>query len=251
MKLAGTVALVSGGASGLGLATTRELAASGAHVVVVDLGTEIPDDGTLGSSMTLVTGDVRSEADIARAVSVAESRGELRTVVTCAGIAPAGRVVGRNGPLPLADFERALSVNLLGTFNVVRLCAASMQHNKPVDGERGVVIMTASVAAIDGQVGQAAYAASKGGVAAMTLPIARELAALLIRVNTIAPGVFETPMTDAFSETVRDSLASQVPHPSRLGRPSEFATLARHITENAYLNGETIRLDGAIRMGPE
>jgi NAD(P)-dependent dehydrogenase (short-subunit alcohol dehydrogenase family) len=251
MKLAGTVALVSGGASGLGLATTRELVASGAHVVVVDLGMEIPDDGTLGSATTLVTGDVTSEADIARAVSVAESRGELRTVVTCAGIAPAGRVVGRSGPLPLAAFERALSINLLGTFNVVRLCAASMQHNKPVDGERGVVIMTASVAAFDGQVGQAAYAASKGGVAAMTLPIARELAALLIRVNTIAPGVFETPMTDAFSEAVRDSLASQVPHPSRLGRPSEFAGLVRHITENGYMNGETIRLDGAIRMGPE
>lgn len=250
MNLAGTVALVSGGASGLGLATTRELVASGAQVVVMDLDGEIPDDATLASATTLVTGDVTVEDDVARAVSAAEQHGELRTVVACAGIAPAGRVVGRSGPLPLADFERALRINLLGTFNVVRLCAASMQHNQPVEGERGVIITTASVAAFDGQVGQAAYAASKGGVAAMTLPIARELAALLIRVNTIAPGVFETPMTDAFTETVRDSLASQVPHPSRLGRPAEFAALARHIAENAYINGETIRLDGAIRMGP-
>jgi len=249
MNLAGTVALVSGGASGLGLATTRELVSSGAHVLVVDLVSEIPDDATLASSTTLVTGDVTVADDIARAVSAAESLGELRTVVTCAGIAPAGRVVGRSGPLPLADFERVLRINLLGTFNVVRLCAASMQHNQPIEGERGVIITTASVAAFDGQIGQAAYAASKGGVAAMTLPIARELAALLIRVNTIAPGVFETPMTDAFTDAVRESLGSQVPHPARLGRPSEFAALARHIVENAYLNGETIRLDGAIRMG--
>jgi NAD(P)-dependent dehydrogenase (short-subunit alcohol dehydrogenase family) len=246
MKITDTVAIVTGGASGLGLATSRALTAAGAHVVILDLTAPAePLEGT-----TFVTADVTSETDVSAAVAVATGLGTLRILVNCAGIAPANRVVGRDGPVALELFERAIRINLIGTFNVLRLAAAAMQQNEPIDGERGVIVNTASVAAFDGQIGQAAYSASKGAIAAMTLPIAREFAAHLIRVMTIAPGIFETPMMAAMSEETKLSLGSQVPHPARLGRPVEFAALVRHIVENPYLNGETIRLDGAIRMTP-
>ncbi len=246
MDITDTVAIVTGGASGLGLATSRTLAAAGAQVVILDL--TAPADPVAGA--TFVTADVTSEADVAAAVAVATGLGTLRILVNCAGIAPANRVVGRDGPIALELFERAIRINLIGTFNVLRLAAAAMQQNEPIDGERGVIVNTASVAAFDGQIGQAAYSASKGAVAAMTLPIAREFASNLIRVMTIAPGVFETPMMAAMSEETKLSLGSQVPHPARLGRPAEYAALVKHIVENPYLNGETIRLDGAIRMTP-
>jgi NAD(P)-dependent dehydrogenase (short-subunit alcohol dehydrogenase family) len=246
MNISDTVAIVTGGSSGLGLATTRALTAAGAQVVILDLAA--PAEPVQGA--TFVTADVTSEADVAAAVAVATGLGTLRILVNCAGIAPANRVVGRDGPVALELFERAIRINLIGTFNVLRLVAAAMQLNEPVDGERGVIVNTASVAAFDGQIGQAAYSASKGAVAAMTLPIAREFAASLIRVMTIAPGIFETPMMAAMSEETKISLGSQVPHPARLGRPLEYAALVRHIVENPYLNGETIRLDGAIRMMP-
>ncbi len=246
MHITDTIAVVTGGASGLGLATTRALTAAGAHVVILDL--VAPAEPLSGT--TFVTADVTSETDVAAAVATATELGTLRILVSCAGIAPANRVVGRDGPVALELFERAIRINLIGTFNVLRLVAAAMQRNEPVDGERGVIVNTASVAAFDGQIGQAAYSASKGAIAAMTLPIAREFATSLIRVMTIAPGVFETPMMAAMSEETKLSLGSQVPHPARLGRPDEYAALARHIVENSYLNGETIRLDGAIRMSP-
>ena len=247
MKIIDTVALVTGGASGLGLATARALTAAGARVVILDLESQ---RAAALETATFVDADVTSEADVQRAIAVAAELGPLRIVVNCAGIATAGRVVARSGPLPLADFERGIRVNLIGTFNVLRLAAAHMAGLDEVDGERGVIVNTSSVAAFDGQIGQAAYSASKGAISAMTLPIARELAGSLIRVVAIAPGVFETPMMAGVTEEVRDSLGAQVPHPSRLGRPSEFADLVRHIVENPYLNGDTIRLDGAIRMGP-
>ncbi len=246
MNITDTVAIVTGGASGLGLATARTLTSAGAHVVVLDL--TAPDEPLEGT--TFVAADVTSAPDVAAAVGVATGLGTLRILVNCAGIAPANRVVGRDGPLALELFERAIRINLIGTFNVLRLAAAAMQQNEPIDGERGVIVNTASVAAFDGQIGQAAYSASKGAVAAMTLPIAREFASNLIRVMTIAPGVFETPMMAAMSEETKLSLGSQVPHPARLGRPAEYAALVKHIVENPYLNGETIRLDGAIRMTP-
>ena len=246
MNITDTVAIVTGGSSGLGLATSRALTAAGARVVILDLSspTEVVDGATV------ITADVTSEADVASAVAVATDLGDLRILVNCAGVAPANRVVGREGPVPLELFERAIRINLIGTFNVLRLAAAAMQRNEPIDGERGVIVNTASVAAFDGQIGQAAYAASKGAIAAMTLPIAREFASSLIRVMTIAPGVFETPMMAGLGEETKLSLGSQVPHPARLGRPSEYAALVQHIVENPYLNGETIRLDGAIRMTP-
>ena len=246
MKITDAVAIVTGGASGLGLATSRALTVAGAHVVILDLTAPAePLEGT-----TFVTADVTSETDVSAAVAVATGLGTLRILVNCAGIAPANRVVGRDGPVALELFEHAIRINLIGTFNVLRLAAAAMLQNEPINGERGVIVNTASVAAFDGQIGQAAYSASKGAIAAMTLPIAREFAAHLIRVMTIAPGIFETPMMAAMSEETKLSLGSQVPHPARLGRPVEFAALVRHIVENPYLNGETIRLDGAIRMMP-
>jgi NAD(P)-dependent dehydrogenase (short-subunit alcohol dehydrogenase family) len=252
VQLDGAVALVTGGASGLGLATATELASAGASVVLLDLPSSRGADAaaSLGGEALFLPTDVTDEASVQEAVSRAAERGPLRVAVNCAGIGTAGRVLGKNGPLPLEAFARVVTVNLVGTFNVLRLAAAAMAQVEPVDGERGVVVNTASAAAFDGQIGQAAYSASKGGVVGMTLPLARDLAQSLIRVMTIAPGLFDTPMLQGLPEPARQSLAAQVPMPSRLGDPSEYAKLVRHICENPMLNGEVIRLDGAIRMGP-
>ena len=283
MDVTGSVALVTGGASGLGAATARRLFADGATVVLVDrpssagaaLAEELniaPNSGGInsggingqagsragnhGKSAVFVPGDVTSETDVQAAVDAATALGPLRIVVNCAGIATPGKVLGREGVLPLEAFNRVIQVNLVGTFNVLRLAAAAMVATEPATTElggpeRGVIINTSSVAAFEGQIGQPAYAASKGAVAAMTLPLARELARSLVRVVAIAPGIFETPMMAGLPQEAQDSLGAQVPHPSRLGKPDEYANLVAHIVDNAMLNGETIRLDGAIRMGPK
>ena len=247
-----SVALVTGGASGLGEATARRLVADGARVVIADLptspGTTLAAE--LGDAAVFVPTDVRAEAQVQAAVDAALGLGDLRVVVTCAGIGTPGRVVGRKGPLPLETFRAVVEVNLIGTFNVLRLAAAAMIGNEPLDGDRGVVVMTASIAAYDGQVGQAAYAASKGGVVGLTLSAARDLADKAIRVVTIAPGTFATPMLEGLPEEATAALEAGVPHPSRLGRPDEYASLARHVIDNPMLNGEVIRLDGALRMPP-
>jgi len=247
-----TVALVTGGASGLGGATARRLHAEGASVVIVDLpsspGEELATD--LGEHVRFIPADVRDEAQVQAAIDAAGELGTLRIVVNCAGVGTPGRVVGKRGPLPLDDFANVISINLIGTFNVLRLSAAAMLDNEPIDGDRGVVVMTASIAAYDGQIGQAAYAASKGGVVGLTLSAARDLADKGIRVMTIAPGTFETPMLSGLPGDVKAVLEAQVPHPSRLGRPDEYASLVAHIVDNPMLNGEVIRLDGALRMPP-
>ncbi len=297
MRIDGCSALVTGAASGLGLATASSLAEAGAAVVLLDLpgsrGAQAA--AALGGRARFVPGDVTRAEDVQAAVDAATALAPLRIVVNCAGIAPGQRTVGRDGPLPLGDFDRVVRINLVGTFNVIRLAAAAMQATDPVGAEvgvaaagagtgsgmgagtdvgtgtsagtgtgadtrlaegptgtpeRGVIVNTASVAAFDGQIGQAAYAASKGGVAAMTLPLAREFARSLIRVVAIAPGIFDTPLLRGLPESVRESLAASVPHPARLGDPADFAALVRHIVENPMLNGDTIRLDGAIRMPP-
>ncbi len=252
MQLAGAVALVTGGASGLGLATATELAAAGAAVVLADLPSSPGEKAAqaLGGDAVFVPTDVTDERSVQAAVDRAQALGPLRVAVSCAGVGTPGRVLGKGGPLALDAFARVVTVNLVGTFNVIRLAAAAMAANEPVDGERGVLVNTASAAAFDGQIGQAAYSASKGGVVGMTLPIARDLADRLVRVMTIAPGLFDTPMLQGLPEPARQSLAAQVPMPSRLGDPAEFAALVRHICENRMLNGEVIRLDGAIRMAP-
>ncbi|MBB4349563.1 3-hydroxyacyl-CoA dehydrogenase [Aliirhizobium cellulosilyticum] len=245
--------IVSGGCSGLGAATVRMLAEAGGRVMIADLdrdkGEAIAQE--FAGSVSFVHTDVTSAGDGEAAVAAAlETFGNLRGLVNCAGIAPAQKVIGRDGPHELENFARTINVNLVGSFNLLRLAANAIRDSEPdAEGERGVIVNTASIAAFDGQVGQAAYAASKGGIAAMTLPIARELARYGIRVMTIAPGVFETPMMAAMPEEVRHALGSSVPFPPRLGRPSEFAALVRQILENTMLNGEVIRLDGAIRMG--
>ena len=289
MDIKGSVALITGGASGLGAATARRLFDAGASVVLVDLGSSagaaFADElnvsraggkdsageeaaaggqnaaggqaGTAaGNAAVFVPTDVTNEEQVQAAVDAAAELGPLRIVVNCAGVATPGKVLGRDGVLPLETFNRVIQINLVGTFNVIRLAAAAMAATEPAitelgGEERGVIINTASVAAFDGQIGQPAYAASKGAVAAMTLPLARELARSLIRVVTIAPGIFETPMMAGLPQEAQESLGKQVPHPSRLGRPAEYANLAAHIVDNAMLNGETIRLDGAIRMGPK
>jgi NAD(P)-dependent dehydrogenase (short-subunit alcohol dehydrogenase family) len=255
MQVAGSTFLISGGASGLGAATAKALAAGGARVVLADINAEVgaATAQALGDSARFVATDVADEASVQAAVDTALAEfGGLHGAVACAGIGPAERVVGRAGPHSLALFHRVIQINLVGTFNLIRLAAAAMQGNAPgPSGERGVIICTASVAAYDGQIGQAAYAASKGGIVGMTLPIARELARLGIRVMTIAPGIFETPLLAGLPEEVRASLGQQVPFPSRLGQPSEYAALVQHIVENQMLNGEVIRLDGAIRMAPK
>lgn len=260
MRIEGTVALVTGGASGLGRATAEGLVAAGARVVLADLassdGVAVAD--ALGDAARFVPTDVTSEDDVARALDAADALGGARVVVSCAGIVLAQRVLGKSGVHALDAFRRVVDVNLVGTFNVVRLAAERMLALEPLgpdgpgpDGEeRGVVVQTASVAAFDGQVGQAAYAASKAGVAGLTLPLARDLAQHRIRVMTIAPGIFRTPMMASLPEAAQESLGAQVPHPSRLGRPEEYAHLVRSIVENPMLNGEVVRLDGAIRMAP-
>jgi NAD(P)-dependent dehydrogenase (short-subunit alcohol dehydrogenase family) len=253
VEIAGRTVLVTGGGSGLGAATARMVVEQGGSVVVADVDTERGERvaAELGERARFVPTDVTDEASVGAAVAAALELGGPHVAVSCAGIAPAERVLGRDGPHSLARFVAAIQVNLVGTFNVTRLAAQAMAANEPgEDGERGVIVNTASVAAFDGQIGQAAYSASKAGVAGMTLPVARELARHGIRVLAIAPGIFDTPMLAAMSDQVRASLGAQVPFPSRLGHPTEYAALVRHIVENRMLNGETIRLDGAIRMAP-
>ena len=252
MDIQGKVALVTGGASGLGRAVVEALSSRGAGVVICDLpnsrGEGVAQE--LGDHVRFAPTDVTSEEDVQAAVSAAAELGGLHIAVNCAGVGTPGRVLGRKGPHPLDQFATVIRVNLIGTFNVIRLAAAQMVLEDPVGGERGVVVNTASIAAFDGQIGQAAYSASKGGVVGMTLPLARDLADKFIRVNTIAPGTFDTPMLAGLPEEARQSLGAQIPHPSRLGQPSEFAALACHIVENPMLNGEVIRLDGGLRMAP-
>jgi NAD(P)-dependent dehydrogenase (short-subunit alcohol dehydrogenase family) len=242
----GNTFLVAGGGSGLGAATTNMLAASGARVVVADLKGEAPEDGRF------VETDVTDEDSVRAAVGAAQDLGEFRGAVNCAGVASAEKVLGKEGPHSLDAFAKVVQVNLVGTFNVIRLAAEAMSGNGPLEsGERGVIVNTASVAAFDGQIGQVAYAASKGGVVSLTLPVARELAKSGIRVMTIAPGIFDTPMMAGLPEDARVSLGKHVPFPSRLGKPGEYAALVKHIVENEMLNGEVIRLDGSIRMAPK
>jgi NAD(P)-dependent dehydrogenase (short-subunit alcohol dehydrogenase family) len=246
VRIDGNTFLVAGGGSGLGAATTNMLAAAGARVVIADLEGEAPEGGRF------VETDVTDEEQVTAAVEAALELGALRGVVNCAGIASAEKVLGREGPHPLDSFVKVVQVNLIGTFNVIRLAAEAMAGNEPLEsGERGIIVNTASVAAYDGQIGQVAYAASKGGVVSLTLPVARELARSGIRVMTIAPGIFDTPMMAGLPEDARESLGDQVPFPSRLGKPEEYANLVKHIVENEMLNGEVIRLDGAIRMAPK
>ncbi len=247
-----TVALVTGGASGLGAATAQRLHDAGAAVVLVDLPTSEGKKAAerLGDRAVFCPTDVRDEEQVQAAIAAAQELGELRIVVNCAGIGTPGRVVGKQGPLELDTFRQVIDVNLVGTFNVLRLTAAAMMANEPVDGDRGLVVMTASIAAYDGQIGQAAYSASKGGVVGLTLSAARDLASKAIRVCTIAPGTFETPMLAGLPGETREILEKQVPHPSRLGRPEEYASLVAHLVDNPMLNGEVIRLDGALRMPP-
>ena len=254
MKIAGSTTLITGGASGLGRATAQRIRAAGGNVVLLDLAKSPGADvaATLGEGALFAPGDVTSADDVSAALEAAVKRfGGLQGLVNCAGIGTADKTFGKRGSADLAGFTRVIHVNLIGTFNCIRLAAARMAENAPnAEGERGVIVNTASVAAFDGQIGQAAYSASKGGIVGMTLPIARDLAELGIRVCTIAPGLFDTPLLAGLPEAARASLGKQVPFPSRLGQPAEYAALAAHIMENAMLNGETIRLDGAIRMQP-
>ncbi len=247
-----TVALVTGGGSGLGEATGRRLHADGAAVVLADLegsrGADLAKE--LGERATFVATDVRDEQQVQAAIDAAKGLGELRVVVNCAGVGTPGRIISKRGVHSLEDYRTVIEINLIGTFNVLRLSAEAMLGNEPDEGDRGVVVMTASVAAFDGQIGQAAYASSKGGIVGLTLTSARDLADKGIRVMTIAPGTFETPMLAGLPNDVKSVLEAQVPHPSRLGRPAEYAALVAHIVDNPMLNGEVIRLDGALRMPP-
>lgn len=255
MQIKCSTFVITGGSSGLGLATARHLLELGGRAVLADVNekTGAAAVAELGSSARFIRTDVTSEADCAAAVALAVKEfGGLHGAINCAGIGTPEKVLGKEGPHSLANFQRVININLIGSFNLLRLVAAQMQQNQPnSEGERGVVINTASVAAYDGQIGQAAYAASKAGVVGMTLPIARELARFGIRVVTIAPGLFETPMMASLPKEAQDSLGKSVPFPPRLGRPHEFAMLAQQIVENVMLNGETIRLDGALRMAPK
>jgi NAD(P)-dependent dehydrogenase (short-subunit alcohol dehydrogenase family) len=252
MDMKGHAAVVTGGASGLGAATADELARAGVKVACLDVNL----DGARAVAEKIggiaVRCDVTDADEAAAALAEARERhGAARILINCAGVGPAMRIVGRDGPMPLSDFTRVININLIGTFNMMRLAAADMQSLGPLaDGERGLILMTASVAAFEGQIGQAAYSASKGGIAALTLPAAREFAQFGIRVNAIAPGIFHTPMLAALPEEAQKSLAAAVPFPKLLGRPEQFAALVRHIIENSYINGEVIRLDGALRMAP-
>lgn len=252
MNILGNTFIISGAASGLGLATAQMLIDNGANVIILDINQEAGKlaQQHLGEKSLFVCCDVSNEKEVLEAINLGlEKFGMINGLVNCAGIGPAARVVGKNGVHTLDFFQKVLSINLVGTFNLIRLVTNIMQHNSPIaSGERGIIINTASVAAFDGQIGQAAYAASKGGIVSMTLPIARELARMGIRVMTIAPGIFETPLLASLPVDAQESLGKQVPFPSRLGKPSEFASLVQHIVENEMLNGEVIRLDGAIRM---
>ena len=251
MFLSGVAAMVTGGGSGLGRATVEAFAAKGARVAIVDVNPAAAEEAAKAIGGLAVVCDVADEAAANAAIAKAEAaHGPARVLVNCAGVGVAKRVVGRDGPHPLADYEKVIRVNLIGTFNMIRLAGAAMAKLEQKEGERGVIISTASVAAYEGQIGQAAYSASKGGVVAMTLPIAREFAQFGVRVNAIAPGLFLTPMLLGLSQEARDSLSASVPFPARLGAPAEYAALATHIVENGYINGETIRLDAALRMAP-
>jgi NAD(P)-dependent dehydrogenase (short-subunit alcohol dehydrogenase family) len=252
MELKGHSAIVTGGASGLGAATARALAAAGAKVALLDVNEKTAADVAKDIGGVAIACDVADSASAEAAVKkAADAIGPARVLVNCAGIGPARRIVGKDGPMPLADFERVIRVNLIGTFNMMRLAGHAMQPLSPLgDGERGVIVSTASVAAFEGQVGQAAYASSKGGVAALTMPAAREFAQFGIRVMAIAPGIFSTPMLKALPQESQDSLGASVPFPKRLGEPRDFAALVLHCIHNTYLNGEVIRLDGALRMAP-
>ncbi len=254
MQINGSTFIVSGGSSGLGAATVQRFRALGARIVIADVDVERGEKlaTELGDTVCFCKTDVTSEADAKAVVQLARDRfGALQGLVNCAGIGPAERVVGKNGPHRLETFTRVVGVNLIGAFNMIRLAAAAMMEGAPnAAGERGVIINTASVAVWDGQIGQAAYSASKGGIVAMTLPLAREFSKSGIRVCTIAPGIFQTPMLAGLPAEVQDSLAQSVPFPPRLGRPEEYAALAEHIVGNEMMNGESIRLDGALRMAP-
>ena len=255
MQLNEVKALITGGVSGLGLAVARKIVSNGGQVVLLDIndvaGAEVV--GELGEAASYIRTDVTSEQEVQEAVNTAVNRmGLINAAMNCAGIIGAGRVLGREAPMALDFFANVIHVNLIGSFNICKAAGAAMESNPPgPDGERGCIISTASVAATDGQIGQAAYSASKGGIVAMTLPIAREFARLGVRVNAIAPGIFWTPMVDGMPPHVQESLSASIPFPSRLGKPEEFADLAAHIMENGYINGETIRLDGAVRLAPK
>ena len=253
MLLKDQAAIVTGGASGLGAATARKLAAQGAKVAVCDLNAKLAETVAAEIKGVAVTCDVSDAASAEAAIAQAtKAHGPARVLVNCAGIGVAKRVVGRDGPIALADFDKVIKVNLIGTFNMLRLAATEMSKLEPQpNGERGVIINTASVAAYDGQIGQSAYSASKGGIVGMTLPIARELAQFGVRVLTIAPGLFLTPLLANLPQEAQDSLAAAIPFPRRLGQADEFAALALHMVENAYLNGEVVRLDGSLRMAPK
>jgi NAD(P)-dependent dehydrogenase (short-subunit alcohol dehydrogenase family) len=252
MDIAGHAAIVTGGASGLGAATARMLAQAGAKVALLDINRKAAAEVAIDINGLALACDVTDSAATEKALAkAAADHGPARILINCAGVGPAKRIVGRDGPMPLADFERVIAINLIGTFNAMRLAAAAMQPLGALeDGERGVIVCAASVAAYEGQIGQAAYAASKGGVVGLVLPAAREFAQFGIRVNAIAPGIFSTPMLHALPEAAQQSLAAAVPFPKLLGQPPQFAALVRHIIENRYLNGAVIRLDGALRMGP-
>lgn len=255
MKFNDVKALVTGGASGLGLAVARSIVEAGGKVVLIDLNDELGNAAAkdLGEDACFIHADVTSESAIDMAVGeAAQANGGLNLAVNCAGVIGAGRVLGREGPMELSFFTHTVMVNLVGTFNIARAAAHRMEQNEPnEDGERGLIVNTASVAAFEGQIGQAAYSASKGGIVAMTLPMAREFARIGVRVVSIAPGIFWTPMVDGMPEKVQQSLAASIPFPSRLGKPEEFAATVRDVVENVYLNGTTIRLDGAVRLAPK
>jgi len=252
MDIAGHAAVVTGGASGLGAATARMLAQAGAKVALLDVNQKAAAEVAIDINGIAIACDVTDSASTEQALAkAAADHGVARILINCAGVGPAKRIVGRDGPMPLAEFARVIAINLIGTFNAMRLAAAAMQSLTALeDGERGIIVCTASVAAYDGQIGQSAYAASKGGVVGLVLPAAREFAQFGIRVNAVAPGIFSTPMLHALPEAAQQSLAAAVPFPKLLGQPPQFAALVRHIIENRYLNGEVIRLDGALRMGP-
>jgi len=248
-------ALITGGVSGLGLATARRFVAGGGQVALLDINDEAGATATaeLGDSAAYINTDVTSEAAVQAAVQAAVERmGGINVAVNCAGVIGAGRVLGREGPMPLDFFSKVITINLVGSFNVIKAAAKAMEANEPdADGGRGVIVSTASVAAYEGQIGQAAYSASKAGIVGMTLPIARELTRIGVRVMTIAPGIFWTPMVDGMPEHIQEALAASIPFPRRLGKAEEYADLVAHIVENGYFNGETIRLDGAVRLEPK